>query len=398
MKLKYCNIDPNNSSIDEIKQEIIRLKKIKDDNENLQMALKIFINSAYGAIGNQYFQCYNTDVAEAITTQGQDLLMYAINSINNYFKEEWHLDKELHDKLGIKVLHQLTGDAVKYGDTDSSYVSFEEAYDSVIEWKNGKIDPIEFIRLVYKHRLNDYFIKMHEKYAKKWNTENLHEFEMESISYAGIWTSKKKYVLDMAWKDGGENGIYYKPQQKIYTKGIETSQSSYPTFARESLFSLIKFIIEKGKNFDTTVFMNKIKALKSDFKLQNIENISLSRNVNDYEKYVLNDRNGLELESKCPIHVKAAAIHNYKLNNSKYKSKYNLIKSGNKIKYYYVKDESKSWEVFGYAQGNFPAEIAPNFDYDLMFSNCILDPINRFMEALGKPKIPYNLVSVKTLF
>lgn len=139
MNLKYCNIDPEDSSIDEIKQEIIRLKKIKDDNENLQMALKIFINSAYGAIGNQYFQCYNTDVAEAITTQGQDLLMYAIDSINKYFKEEWHLDVELHDKIGIRVLHQLTGNAVKYGDTDS--VNF----DTLINISNDIKLPVWFI-------------------------------------------------------------------------------------------------------------------------------------------------------------------------------------------------------------------------------------------------------------
>lgn len=139
MNLKYCTIDPENSSIDEIKQEIIRLKKIKDDNENLQMALKIFINSAYGAIGNQYFQCYNTDVAEAITTQGQDLLMYAINSINAYFKEKWHIDTELHDKLGIRVLHQLTGDAVKYGDTDSIFS------DALINISNDIKLPVWFL-------------------------------------------------------------------------------------------------------------------------------------------------------------------------------------------------------------------------------------------------------------
>lgn len=398
MILKYSNIDPEKSSKDEIIEEIKRLSKIKDDNENLQMALKIFINSAYGAIGNQYFQCYNTDVAEAITAQGQDLLIYAMKSINKYFKDHWHKDTKLHSIMGITVSSQVINDVTVYGDTDSVYVSFEEVYKTVDVWHNEKYDPIKFIQLIYKNRLNEYFIKTHEMYAKKWNTENLHDFELEAISYSGIWLAKKKYVLNMAWKDGGKDGIYFEPQKKIYTKGIETSQSSYPQFARDSIYNLIKYIFDNGKDFDITVFMNKIKSIKSNFKLQNIENISLSRSLNDYEKYVLNDRSGLQLESKCPIQIKAAAIYNFKLNSSKYKNKYNLIKSGNKIKYYYVKGQSKDWEVFGYIQGNYPIEIAPDFDYDTMFEHCILNPINRFMDVIGKVKIPSNLVFTKSLW
>ena len=106
----------------------------------------------------------------------------------------------------------------------------------------------------------------------------------------------------------------------------------------------------------------------------------------------------MQLESKCPIQIKAAAIYNFKLNSSKYKNKYNLIKSGNKIKYYYVKGQSKDWEVFGYIQGNYPIEIAPDFDYDTMFEHCILNPINRFMDVIGKVKIPSNLVFTKSLW
>lgn len=117
MNFKYCQIDPNTASISELKEEIQRLTKVKGDFENLQMALKIFINSAYGAIGNQYFQCYNPDVAEAITLQGQDLLKNAIKHTNNYFKNIWHKDKELHSKMGITIKGQVVKDVVVYGDS-----------------------------------------------------------------------------------------------------------------------------------------------------------------------------------------------------------------------------------------------------------------------------------------
>ena len=173
MILKYSNIDPEKSSKDEIIEEIKRLNKIKDDNENLQMALKIFINSAYGAIGNQYFQCYNTDVAEAITAQGQDLLIYAMKSINKYFKDHWHKDTKLHSIMGITVSSQVINDVTVYGDTDSVYVSFEEVYKTVDVWHNEKYDPIKFIQLIYKNRLNEYRVLKYYSDMHKAQNENI---------------------------------------------------------------------------------------------------------------------------------------------------------------------------------------------------------------------------------
>ena len=303
------------------------------------------------------------------------------------FEDEYVYDLEINDDT-----HTFIANDILIHNTDSEYISFEEVYKSVDSWEE-KHDPIEFIKLIYKHRLKEYFDVMHERYAAKWNTTNLHEFELEAISYAGIWLAKKKYVLDGAWKAAGKDGIYFEPQTKLSPKGIEIAQTSYPKFVRDSIKDLIDYMFVHGKELDMTDFMSKIKKIKERFKLENIENISLLKNVN-----VLNDRNGLELVPKCPLNVKAAAIHNYLLNNSKYKSKYNLIKAGSKIKYYYVKQQSKEWEVFGFIPNEFPMEIAPQYDHDLMFEKCILDPINRFMEALGKTRIPNNLVFVKALW
>ena len=107
----------------------------------------------------------------------------------------------------------------------------------------------------------------------------------------------------------------------------------------------------------------------------------------------------LEVAKGCPIHVRASAYHNYLLNSSKYKDKYPLLRSGEKVNYYFVKTKSiADNNVFAYAQGTFPYEYAPPIDYDMQFTKTILDPINRFIEVMGYNNISPNLFMINALF
>lgn len=102
-KYKFCQIDPNNCTVEELEEEVERLKKLGDFYETKQLALKKFINSVYGATASKYFIAHNTAVAESITLQGQDLNHYSENSVNEYFSGIFQNDTELHKKLGIKT-------------------------------------------------------------------------------------------------------------------------------------------------------------------------------------------------------------------------------------------------------------------------------------------------------
>lgn len=102
-KYKFCQIDPNNCTIEELEEEVERLKNLGDFYETKQLALKKFINSVYGATASKYFIAHNTAVAESITLQGQDLNHYSENSVNQYFSGIFQNDTELHKKLGIKT-------------------------------------------------------------------------------------------------------------------------------------------------------------------------------------------------------------------------------------------------------------------------------------------------------
>jgi DNA polymerase elongation subunit (family B) len=388
-KFELCKIDPYNCTVDELKAEIKRLIALKEEHNGLQHSIKIFINSVYGACASIYFTGYNVFVAEAVTLQGQDLIFFANDIIDDYFLNKWHLDKELHAKLGLTHVNKvLAKTVVVYNDTDSTYMTFQPVLDSC-DWKEN---PKDFILKIKELKLDSYFNERFGDYAKKFNTENLQYFELEKIAYSGLMMAKKKYVLDVAWADPG---IDYKPQEKLSYTGVEIVQSSTPKFARKALKELVEYLFDKGKKLDYSDAVRKLKEYKREFIMQDPDDISKSVSIGDYEKYVLDDRKEIVLGDKCPINVRSASVYNYMLFNSRFKTKYNLIKTGDKIKHYYAKS---NYEVFGFLPANYPYEFAPEIDYDMQFEKIIIEPFNRFIETLGFQPIPGNLIYARSLF
>ena len=377
---------------EEIEERISYLKSKKEELKNEEQAIKLTMNSIYGAIGNAYFVCFNPDVAEAVTLQGQDLIKHSEKILHKYFHEFWHKDTELHEKLGIKNVKRVAKPLVIYGDTDSNYVSFEEVVNSFEGWEG---DIKDFIIKLNDYRLTGYLKKCFDIYAEKWGTDNYQDFELETLSINGLFLGKKKYVANLVY----DSGMHFEPLSTLKYTGVEMVKGGTPTFVREKLGYLTKFIFETGKKFELRDFVSELKKIKKEFKVQEPEKISNAVNINKYENYVLNDSTGLEVASRCPIHVRASAYHNYLLNKSKYKDKYPLIGSGEKVRMYFVKTKNMAENnVFAYAQGTLPYEFAPPMDYDHQFTKTILDPINRFIEVMGHNKISPNLFTINTLF
>lgn len=391
MTLKWVKFDPVNATKEEIQQEIQRLKDLENYYMNAEQAIKIFINSVYGACGSPWFAFFNTDVAEAVTLQGQDLIKYSEKVINRYFNEFWHKDKRVHALMGLTRVEKIEKPCVLYIDTDSNFVCFEEII-AKCDW-NGT--PKEFILKLYEVFLEDYLNKCYDIYSTNCGTENFQKFELEKISESGIWLGKKKYVYNTIWKDPG---IDVEPLTDITAKGVEIVQSSSSKFVRDTLKNLIKYIFTKKKDFNAAEFASLLKKYKEEFKLKNLEDIAHSSAVGDYEKHVLQDKEKIVLEKACPIHVRASAIYNNTLYNSKYKKKYQPIRSGEKVKFYHVKTKEDDKNVFAFIAGSFPVEFAPPIDYDVQFSKSIIQPINRFVEAMGYSPVSSNLVVSTQLF
>ena len=394
MEFQYAKLGTSPSR-EEIKTEIDRLKRLANEYKNEEQAVKLTINSIYGGLGNQYFIAHNSDVAEAVTLQGQDLLRYSQTMVNYYFQQQWHLDKELHAHMGIEGdVTPIKSDVSVYGDTDSLYIEFQTAMDSC-KWEG---DPIDFILKMNDFRLKPYLDEKFEEYAKKWNTVNYQDFELENISDAGIWLAKKKYMLNVIW----ESGIRIPSLTQIIYKGVELAQSVTPIFAREKLTELVKFVFTRKKDLQLRELIGKLKPIKAEFKIAEPEKISMGKTVNDYQNYVINDTTSLEVKKGIPQQIRAAAVYNHVLNNydsGKYKGKYELIRSRDKIKYYHAKVERPGdSEIFAFIPGSYPYEFALKIDYDTQFARTIIDPMNRICKVMNMPDISPTLFMAQPLW
>lgn len=363
-------------------EEIEDFKLFAKNCYSQEQAIKLTLNSIYGAFGNQWFHFFNSNIAETITLQGQEAIKHVEFMINKYFKEAFHLDKKLHKLLGAPtdlVVPKIKNNVPKYSDTDSLYLSFGEPMEAV-QWKGTEK---EFVLAINEYRLAGFIKKVLSDFAMNRNTDNYLDFELETVAESAIFVAKKKYVQNIVWKDGKN----YEPLSYIKTTGLELVQASTPPFAREKLKEVIRLIFSKKvlTYQDNAEIIKELKKIKEEFKVTNIEKLGVSFSISDYRKYILNDIDKLEIASKCPVHVRAAGNFNYLVNKNKLKTKYELIHSGDKIKFYYTRD--KSCDVFGFKPGEFPVEIAPSMDIDKQFENTIINPLNRVIVAAGLPPL-----------
>ena len=382
---------------DEIKVLVEHYSTLSAKYTAYEQAVKVTLNSIYGAFGNKWFHFFNIDIAESITLQGQSAILYSEKILNKYSQEFWHKDTPLHEFLNIKVKNKLVRPAVVYIDTDSCYVQFEEMYDS-IEWLGEKLPIDKFIMELYTFRIRDYITKCMEKYAEATNTENYLFFELETIAYSGIWLAKKKYLQNIAWEDKLEVNDRYPSLKKIKTIGYDTIQSSTPAIARKHLTEALKLILSERPTADLLKkLVDYLKQCKKEFQLANVDEICFNKRTNNIEKYIVDDTIEFQYGLKCPPNVKAAGFYNFLMNtNPKYKNKYKMIGNGEKLKLYHCK--STTCEIFAYLPGDHPYEIAPQVDYELQFEKSVIDPLNRVLTSVGLQTLNRNLIYSTSLF
>ena len=337
----------------ELKKEIARCN-------NIQMARKIQLNSAYGAIGNEHFRYYKLEIAEAITLSGQLSIRWIEKKMNEYLN---------------KLLSTKKEDYVIASDTDSIYLNLGPLVNKFFSAKSGdktaivgildkicqeKLEP--FIECSYQE-LSDYLAAYDQKMKMK----------RENIAERGIWTAKKRYILNV-WDSEGVR--YSEPKMKIM--GLETARSSTPAYFRDKLYQAFKIIITKT-NDDIIKFIDEIKV---DTREQNYLDIAFPRGVNGLDKY----RNGTDIYAKgTPIHVRGALLYNHYVRRNKVENKYPVIQEGEKIKFLYLKTPNPIGEnVISFFQ-QLPKEfnLEKYVDYQRQFEKSFFDPLKNVLESIG---------------
>ena len=327
---------------------------------NIQMAKKISLNSAYGAIGNQYFRYYKLANAEAITLSGQVSIRWIEGKMNGYLN---------------KLLQTEEVDYVIASDTDSIYLDMGPLVTKFFGSKSGdKAKIVSILDKICEDKLEPFIEQSYQKLADYVSAyEQKMQMKRENIADRGIWTAKKRYILNV-WNSEGVQ--YSEPKLKVM--GIESVKSSTPAPCRKMLKDAFKLLMT-GTEDDVIDFIEKSRK---EFKTLPPEQVSFPRSASDVEKY----KSHSSIYAKgTPIHIRGALLFNHYIKQNKLDNKYSLIQNGEKIKFCYLKKPNTLHEnVISFIQ-EFPKEldIDKYVDYDLQFEKSFLEPLKTILDSIG---------------
>lgn len=296
---------------------------------------------------------------------------------------------------------------------NSAYITMQPVIDACYIPKDQEL---EFDLAFYDEILEAYMDGKFDEYAAKFNCKkNLEKFELEKISRTIIMLAKKNYMCDVEWIDSGAR---FEPTHHITYTGFDVVKGSTPEYCRKEMKDFVTFVmgvLNTGRKPTLGEIVKRLVDIKKRFSMQSPNDIAKSTSISNYESFVMNDKgpeikyfefktaldaNGQPIQTgeklPVPIHVRAAAIYNNMLFNKakKYRSKYNLLKSGDKVRFYYTGDDS----VFGFVPDLFPMEFAPKMNIDIQFEKMLLSPLNRIIVALGYNEIAPTLTYTPSLF
>ena len=326
---------------------------------NLQLAKKVSLNSAYGALGSQYFRFYDLRQALAVTMAGQLSIRWIESKINAYMN---------------KLLKTENEDYVIASDTDSIYLRLGNLVDKVYKEKPDTLRIIEFMDKVCEEKIQPYINQGYQElalyvhaYAQKMRMKR------EALSDKGIWTAKKRYILNVYNNEGVQ---YNEPDMKVM--GLEMVKSSTPSVIREKMKETIKLIVRSTES-DVQEFIEKFK---NEFKSLPPEEVAFPRGINGLKDY--SDSANL-YKKGTPIHVRGAILYNYMMKEKNLTKSYPLIQEGEKLKFTYLKTPNPLKEDVI----SFPVRLPKEFglheyvNYDLQFEKAFIEPIKVILNCIG---------------
>ena len=335
----------------EIEKRIARLN-------NLQLAKKVSLNSAYGALGSQYFRFYDLRMALGVTTAGQLSIRWIEGKINEWMN---------------KILQSENGDYVIASDTDSIYLRMGELVDKFIKDTSDKSKVIALMDKICEEKIQPYIDKSYKELADYVHAyDQKMQMKREGLSDKGVWTAKKRYILNVYNNEGVQ---YAEPKMKVM--GLEMIKSSTPSAIREKMKETIKLMMTGTE----TEVQNYIAQFREDFRKLPAEEISFPRGLNGLNTY----SDSVTLYKKgTPIHVRGAIVYNHHLKQFQLEKKYQRIQEGEKIKFTYLKMPNPMKEDVISFSTRIPKEFKLDdyIDYDVQFEKAFLEPIKIVLDCM----------------
>jgi DNA polymerase elongation subunit (family B) len=322
----------------------------------IQHSKKISLNSAYGAIGNKYFRYYDHRQAEAITTSGQLNIRWIDKKVNEYFNKLYKTDNK---------------DYVIASDTDSIYVNM-----APLVKLTGATDKTKIVKALDQfctEKFEPYIEKCYNELGSYMNVyENKMVMKREVIADKGIWTAKKRYILNVH----NSEGVQY-PEPKLKIMGIEAVKTSTPLPCRDKLKEAFKVIMGGDQQEMKQFIIN----FRREFELLPPEQIAFPRSVNGVKKY--GDRTSI-YKKGTPMHVKGALMYNHLLKIKKIGHKFQPIYEGDKGKYIHLRKNLWNANCITFIS-KLPKEFDMHgyIDYETQFTKSFMEPLRFILGAIN---------------
>lgn len=334
---------------------------------NNQQVRKIALNSAYGALANQYFAFFSIDLAEAITLSGQLVIQWAEKTINEYLN---------------KVLKTEDEDYVIAIDTDSVYITMDKLVSQVLPEDTPKDKVIDFLSKA-EGQIESVLEKGFVDLAQYTNAfQQKMEMGREVIADRGIWTAKKRYILNVYDNEGVRL-----TEPKLKMMGIETAKSSTPQWVRRKLEQALK-VVMRGTEKELWEF---VENARKEFRNLPVEEVAFPRGCKNLAQYA----NSSTIYTKgTPIHVRGSLLYNNLLEKKDLDMRYEKIKNGDKIHFTYLSMPNPLNENVMAFTSVLPKEFDLNryVDYDMQFDKSFVEPLKVIVE-----KINWNVEPVASL-
>ena len=332
-----------------------KYEKLARQHYLVQHSKKISLNSAYGAIGNKYFRYYDHRQAEAITMSGQLNIKWIEKKLNQYFNRLYKTEK----------------DYIIASDTDSVYINMAPLVEMT-----GATDKNKIVKALDKfcsEKLEPYIAKCYDELGSYMNVyQNKMVMKREVIADKGIWTAKKRYILNVH----NSEGVQY-PEPKLKIMGIEAVKTSTPLPCREKLRESFKVIMSGDKK----AMKDFIQNFRREFELLQPEEIAFPRSVNGVTKYF--DATSI-YKKGTPMHVKGALLYNHLLKTKKVSHKFQQFYEGDKGKYIHLRKNMWNANVITF-MAKLPKEFDMHglIDHELQFNKSFMEPLRFILESIN---------------
>ena len=381
----------------ELQELSIYLDEIAKSEHNQQLALKVLLNSLYGALGNAGFRYFMIEMAQSVTLSGQVVIQWIERKINEFVSKKTGIEK----------------DRIVLIDTDSVVIDLEDLVNQVCPEHYTREQRLEFLIKFGEKVMDPYIDHCYQEFAEYINAfqQKMH-MKRENVISRMISVAKKMYCMEVYNSEGKQFSVD-DPYMKIM--GLKLVKSDTPAVMRQALRKALPILLQKSEA-EVQDYVEEVRKTFGQYTVEEIAFPKTANNVSAYDRKIVErlydnatdkiekanladklDVDSLIYTKKTPIAVKGALIYNHLIEKYALGLKYQPIRDGDKVKFVYLKKGNPIGESVIAFVDKLPDEFKLRewVDYQTMFEKVFYKNMEILCQPLGwSPKKVETLDSI----